>query len=134
MYRVYLFLHLFFAMLWIGGMLYTSLFLQPAAREAEEKCRDQILPRSMGKFFLGVWVSILVLFGTGMALWHTFRPDFFKNPLFHIKLLLFAIMVLNFAYIHLYLYRRKVYHSIPTLVGINLVLGILVVMIITYVR
>jgi len=134
MYRVYLFLHLFFAIMWIGGMLYTSLFLQPALREAQENCKEQIFPKAMGKFFMGVWVSILVLFGTGMALWHGFRTDFSQNPLFHIKLLFFAIMVLNFAYIHLYLYKRRMYHSIPVLVGLNLILGVLVVMIITYVR
>ncbi|RUM31669.1 MAG: hypothetical protein DSY42_02330 [Aquifex sp.] len=134
MYKTYVFLHLFFAIVWIGGMFFNLLFLTPALRSAEENCRKEVAPKVLGKFFWTVWLSIIILFGTGMALWHKFRPDFFTNSLFHFKLLLFAIMVLNFIYIHAFLYRKRLLDQIPVFIGINLILGILIVMIITYIR
>ena len=75
-----------------------------------------------------------MLFLTGMAMWHNYRHDFSSNTLFHIKLLVFAVMVINFAYIHLYLFRKRIYGSIPPLMAFNLILGTLVVMIITFIR
>ncbi|NPA32517.1 MAG: hypothetical protein GXO04_02695 [Aquificae bacterium] len=134
MFRTYLFLHLFFAIVWIGGMFFSLLALHPALRSADENCRKQVAQKALGRFFWAVWVSIVVLFITGMALWHKFRPDFSQNPLFHFKLLLFAIMVLNFLYIHAFLYRKRLTDQIPLFIGINLVLGTLIVMIITYIR
>ncbi|WP_461832040.1 hypothetical protein [Aquifex sp.] len=134
MYRTYLFLHLFFAIVWIGGMFFNVLFLSPALRSAKEDCRQDIAPKVLGKFFMSVWLAIFILFGTGMAMWHKFRPDFNTNPLFHLKLILFAIMVINFLYIHLFLYRKRLFSQIPIFVGINLILGTIIVLIITYIR
>jgi len=133
-YKAYLFLHIFFAIVWIGGMFFNVLFLVPALRNVPEDCRKEIADRALGKFFLVVWLAIVVLFSTGMALWHDYRQDFSQNPLFHLKLFIFGIMTLIFAYIHLYLYRKKLFSSIPVFVSINLILGTLIVMIITYIR
>ncbi|WP_461829300.1 hypothetical protein [Aquifex sp.] len=134
MYKELLFLHLFFAILWIGGMIYSLVFMRPALGKVDDNCRTTLLQNTWGRFFYAVWLSIVVLFLTGMALWHKFRPDFSSNTLFHLKLLMFAIMVLNFAYIHLYLFRKRIFGSIPVLMTINLVLGILIVMVITFIR
>ncbi len=134
MYKELLFLHLFFAILWIGGMIYSLVFMRPALGKVDEDCRVSVLQNTWGRFFYAVWLSIIVLFLTGMAIWHQFRPDFSKNTLFHLKLLMFAIMVLNFAYIHLYLFRKKIFRSIPVLMTVNLVLGVLIVMVITFIR
>ncbi|WP_164930773.1 hypothetical protein [Aquifex aeolicus] len=133
-YKAYLFLHIFFAIVWIGGMFFNVLFLTPALRSASEDCRKEVAQRTLGRFFLVVWLAIIVLFTTGMALWHGYRKDFSQNPLFHFKLFLFGIMTLIFIYIHLYLYRKRLFSSIPVFVSINLILGTLIVMIITYIR
>ena len=99
MIRSLLFLHLFFATLWVGGMAYTLLFLRPSLKSLPEGPKQSLVQNLYGRFFLGVWLSILVLFITGFGLWHGYRKDVSSNFLFHLKLLLFAIMVLNFAYI-----------------------------------
>lgn len=134
MYKELLFLHLFFAILWVGGMIYSLVFMRPALGKVDENCRNNVLEHTWGRFFYAVWLSIVVLFLTGMAMWHKFRPDFTNNTLFHLKLLMFAIMVINFAYIHLYLFRKRIFRSIPVLMTLNLILGILVVMVITYIH
>ncbi len=134
MYKELLFFHIFFAILWIGGMIYSLIFMRPALERVDENCRVTIIQNTWSRFFYAVWLSIIVLFLTGMAIWHQFRLDFSKNPLFHLKLLMFVIMVIIFAYIHLYLFRRKIFSSIPTLMMINLILGVLIVMVITFIR
>jgi uncharacterized membrane protein len=135
MYKSMLFLHIFFAIVWIGGMVFNLLFLHPALKDIkQEEVKGAIILRTLGRFFLGVWLSIAVLFLTGMWMWHSVRTDFSTNTLFHIKLFIFGIMVFNFAYIHLYLFRKKIFKPIPNFVWINLVLGTLVVLIITYIR
>lgn len=129
-----LFLHIFFATVWIGGMVYSLFFLRPALNTlSQESQRKELLKRVFGRFFPAVWLSIVVLFFTGMALWHGYRRDFTQNPLFHLKLFIFAIMVLIFSYIYLFLYRKENFKNIPTLIGVNLLLGIFILLIISYI-
>lgn len=135
MYRSMLFLHILFAMVWIGGMAFNLLFLHPALkRMSQENTRKEVVSEVLKRFFLGVWLSIAVLFLTGMWMWHSVRPDFSSNPLFHIKLFLFGIMVINFTYIYFWLFRKGLLPHIPNFVWINLILGTVVTMIITYIR
>jgi len=135
MYKSLLFLHIFFAMVWIGGMVFNLLFLHPALRDlSQEEVRKKVARKVLKRFFLAVWLSIAVLFLTGMYMWHSFRPDFSANTLFHIKLFIFGIMVLNFTYIYFWLLRKELFRHIPNFVWINLVLGILITLIITYIR
>jgi len=128
-----LFLHLFFATLWVGGMAHTLLFLRPSLGAIPEAQRRQFLKSLYGKFFLAVWISIIVLFITGMGLWHGYRKDFSSNFLFHLKLFLFAVMVFNFSYIYLFLYRKDRLPAIPTLVGINFLIAVFIYMIISWI-
>jgi uncharacterized membrane protein len=130
-----LFLHIFFAMLWIGGMVFNLLFLHPVLKNLKnEELKRETARKVLRRFFLGVWLSIGVLFLSGMWMWHSFRPDLSQNPLFHIKLFLFAIMVVNFSYIYFYLLRKELFKHIPNFVWINLLLGTLITMIISYIR
>ena len=128
------FLHLFFMALWIGGMIYTLLFLRPSLQSLKrEEDRADLLRRLYGRFFAGVWLAVAVLFISGMGLWHGYRKDLSTNPLFHFKLFLFALMVLVFSYIYFFLFRKGRYSTIPNLVWINLALGTLIILIITYI-
>ncbi len=129
------FIHLFFAILWIGGMVYSLLFLKPSLKElTNEEQRQRLLRSVFSKFFPAVWLSILVLFITGMGLWHGYRRDFSANPLFHTKLFLFALMILVFTYIYFFLFRKNKLLHIPNLVWVNLLLGIFILLIITYIN
>ncbi len=135
MYKSALFLHILFAMVWIGGMVFNLLFLHPSMKELkQDETKKKLAGKVLKRFFLGVWLSIAVLFLTGMWMWHSVRVDFSSNPLFHIKLFLFTIMVINFAYIYFYLFRKQLYRHIPNFVWINLFLGVLITLIITYIR
>ncbi len=130
-----LFLHLFFAVVWIGGMIYSLLFLRPSLKEiAQQETKDKFLRAVLSKFFLTVWISILVLFISGMGLWHGYRRDFTENTLFHTKLFLFGLMVFLFFYIYFFLFRKNKPTHIPNLIGVNLFMGILILLIITYIR
>ncbi len=130
-----LLLHIFFAMVWIGGMVFNLLFLHPAMKSIKnDETRKEVAGKVLRRFFLAVWLSIAVLLLTGFGLWHTYRPDLGSNPLFHIKLFLFSIMVINFIYIYFYLFRKQLFRHIPNFVWINLILGILITSIITYIR
>ncbi len=135
MYKSMLFLHIFFAMVWIGGMVFNLLFLHPVLKKAKpEDTRRSVAEGVLRRFFLGVWLSIAILFLTGMWMWHSVRTDFSTNTLFHIKLFLYGIMVLNFTYIYFFLLKKKLFSHIPNFVWINLVLGLLITLIITYIR
>ncbi len=129
------FLHIFFAILWIGGMVYSLLFLRPSLKElSNEEQRQRLLRSVFSRFFPAVWLSIAVLFITGIGLWHGYRKDFSENSLFHTKLFLFALMTLVFAYIYFFLFRKNRLSHIPNLIWVNLFLGVLILLIITYIR
>ncbi|MCS7262619.1 MAG: CopD family protein [Aquificaceae bacterium] len=127
------FLHLLFATVWIGGMVYSLLFLKPALKELGKEQKQNLLREVFSRFFPAVWLSILVLFITGMGLWHGYRRDFSQNPLFHVKLFVFALMVLVFAYIYFFLYRKGKLSHIPNLIAVNLVFGIFILLVISYI-
>ncbi len=134
MVKAVLFIHILLAIFWIGGMIYTLLFLHPVAKELKEEERKKLARKVQGRFFIGVWGAILGLLITGFYLWHGYRPDFSENGLFHLKLLIFFIMFLNFSYIHAFLYRKGKFKDIPVFIWINLIFGIAVVGIITFIR
>ncbi|ADC89101.1 integral membrane protein-like protein [Thermocrinis albus DSM 14484] len=134
MIRSLLFLHILFTCLWVGGMIFTIFFLRPSLRELTDTAKRGLLTSLYGKFFAGVWLAILLLFLTGMAMWHGYRRDFFSNTLFHVKLFLFGIMVIIFSYIYFFLYRKGRFNAIPPLVGVNLFLAVLILLIIVYIR
>ncbi len=133
--KSFLFLHILFVTVWIGGMVFTLLFLRPALESLRNK-EDKVvfLQKLYNRFFSAVWLSIFVLFLTGMYLWHGYRRDFSENILFHLKLFLFLLMVLNFFYIYFFLFKKGRFSLIPNLVWLNLVFGVLILITITYIR
>lgn len=134
MVRALLFLHILSAAVWIGGMIYSIFFLRPSLKEiGQDEQRRKLLHSVFSKFFPAVWLSIILLFLTGMGLWHGYRKDFSENPLFHAKLFVFALMVLVFAYLYFFLFKRGRISQIPNLIAVNLFLGLLVLAIITYI-
>lgn len=63
-----LFLHLFGATLWLGGMGFVLLALRPAAfAELEPPLRQRLLLAALGRFFPLVWTSIALLWGSGVG-------------------------------------------------------------------
>lgn len=133
-----LLLHLLGAIVWVGGMFFAHFCLRPAAIEAlAPPQRLPLMEATLRRFFRYVAASVLLLLGTGFAL---FLPVGFRQaPVgWHIMLTLGIAMALVFAYIWAALYPRlrehcaneawplagQVLNSIRRLVALNLVLGL----------
>ncbi|MGB8182951.1 MAG: CopD family protein [Stellaceae bacterium] len=63
-----LILHVFGAVIWVGGMFFAHFMLRPAAAALEPVIRLPLMRRALARFFPWVWVSIalLLLSGGGM--------------------------------------------------------------------
>lgn len=63
-----LLLHIWAAIIWIGGMFFAHFMLRPAAAPLEPSIRLPLVRRALARFFPWVWVSIalLLLSGAGM--------------------------------------------------------------------
>jgi len=135
--------HLLAALIWVGGMFFAHMALRPAAMELDPPLRLKLMARSLGLFFNWVWLSIIVLLGTGLFL-IGMMGGFGSMPLYIV--LMFAIgvvMMIIFALIYFAPFRKlknalesadiksagAAMNRIRFLVTINLGLGLLTVII-----
>ena len=66
MYDILRLLHLAAAIVWLGGMTFMLLALRPAAQALlEGPVRARLMGRIWQRFFVAVWVSIVVLLASG---------------------------------------------------------------------
>jgi putative copper resistance protein D len=71
LYVVTVFIHILFATLWVGGMLFMSLMLIPALRAQGDPRLTATLIRAVGKLFhRWGWAALGILLLTGLALLH----------------------------------------------------------------
>lgn len=63
-----LLLHVWAAIVWVGGMFFAHFMLRPAASPLEPSVRLPLMRRALARFFPWVWVSValLLLSGGGM--------------------------------------------------------------------
>ena len=63
-----LLLHIWAAIVWIGGMFFAHFMLRPAAAPLEPGIRLPLMHRALARFFPWVWVAValLLLSGAGM--------------------------------------------------------------------
>ena len=100
-------LHILAAIIWIGGMFFAVLVLRPAAGPLEPPERLDLWRRVFARFFPWVWLSLVLLLGTGY--WMIFEGfgGFAQLP-HHIHLMhgIGCLMVL--IYLHLWFapYKR----------------------------
>ena len=139
-----LFFHILAAVIWVGGMFFAHQMLRPAAGPLDPALRLALWRRVFSRFFPWIWAAVVVLLasGFGMIIWG-FGGFAAIGMHVHIMLALGIIMMMIFA--HLYFapwkrYRRaldagdlpgaqKQLDQIRRLVGVNLVLGLIVVVI-----
>jgi len=130
-------LHLVAVLIWIGGMLYTLFVLRPSLEVLEDK-KPVFMKKIMDKFFPLVWLAIFILLLTG-----GYKAHFFINfPVFIAKLVIYTVMVINFAYIYFGLYKKLpsaenklvIMNSITNLIKINFILGLIVIFLIVSIR
>jgi len=133
------FLHILGFTVWVGGMFFAHNALRPvAAVTLEPPQRLTLLAGVFAKFFLWVWISIALIFGSGLAM----MAGMGKPPL-HVTLMfvLGVLMMLIFAHIFFAPYRRlkravaaqdwktggASMATIRKMVAVNLIIGLLTI-------
>lgn len=136
-----LFLHLISVVIWVGGMIFAYQFLRPAAAAVlEPPQRLNLWVNTFARFFPWVWVAILLLPITGY--WMIAKIGGFAAIGINIHLMQAVGIVMIAVFLHVYFapYKRlkqlvaaqnyaeagKQLQQIRLLVGINVVLGIVV--------
>lgn len=98
--------HVFATVVWIGGMFFAHMILRPAAQTALDPVgRLKLMKRVFGSFFVWVWLSILLLWGTGYGILfglYAGKPGTHVHAMMGIA----GIMTLIFALIYFLPYRR----------------------------
>ncbi|MBB3101944.1 CopD family protein [Azomonas macrocytogenes] len=136
-------LHVLAAMLWVGGMFFAWMVLRPsAAAILQPPERLKLWVTVFRRFFLWVWLAVLVLPMSGMGIWHMRFAGFVGAPGYvHIMAGLYLMMLAVFLRIALQLFPRleqavnsedwpnggNILGRIRHLVGVNLSLGLLTV-------
>lgn len=142
---VYILLHLVSAVIWVGGMFFAYMFLRPVAASQLEPPQRLTLWRAVfAKFFPFVWLSVVLLPITGylmlFAIWQTMAA----TPVYvHLMNAIGIIMILIYMHVYFAPFKKlsnavaiqdwpaggKALNQIRQLVGINTILGLLVIVI-----
>lgn len=135
--------HLLAAVIWVGGMFFAYNALRPAAAQTlEPPLRLELWVQVFRRFFVWVWLSIAILLVTGY--WMLFQYfGGFANAGIHVHIMHAAglLMVIIYMFVFLAPYRRlrqavivqdypqaaANLNQIRVLVGVNTVIGMLVI-------
>lgn len=146
MVSVALILHLFTAVVWIGGMFFAYMALRPvAAARLEPPQRLVLWTDVFGRFFPWVWLAVVLLPVTGLWLVFSVFGGMGTSPLYvHVMLGIAVLMILIFLHVFFAPYRRlkaavaredwpaggRELATIRKLVGTNLSLGLLLILVV----
>lgn len=138
-------LHVVSVVIWVGGMIFAHQFLRPVAAQQLEP--PQRLPLWVGvfsRFFPIVWIAIVLLPLTGYFMMFSIWHGFAGTPIYvHIMNGIGTLMILIFLHVYFAPFKRlkkavaaqtwpeagKQLNMIRTLVGLNMSLGIVVIVI-----
>ena len=138
-------IHVLAAVIWVGGMFFAYNFLRPVAGKLLDP--PQRLPlwvHVFGKFFPYVWIAIIALPLTGYWMMFKMFGGMGSAPIYiHLMNGLGTVMILIFLHVFFAPYRRlkqavteqnwpeggKKLAQIRILVGVNMVLGLIVVVV-----
>ncbi len=145
-------IHLLSIIVWIGGMVFATYFLRPAAAKLEAPERLRLMHEVLGRFFNAVlWAAGLAV-GTGVWMIARIAKQTvqagvkFTLPIeWMVMAVLGVVMLLIFGHIRFALYKRlsravtaaawpaggAALASIRTWVTVNLVIGVLIVLVTT---
>ena len=136
-------LHVLSAVIWVGGMFFAYMAMRPAVVEViEASQRGALWCHTLSRFFKWVWVAVILLLVTGY--WMIFSAfGGMAGAGWHIHAMQTLGLVMMLLYFHVYFapFRRlkqavanqdpqeggRQVGKIRKLVGINLVLGLIVV-------
>lgn len=138
-------LHLLATVIWVGGMFFAYMALRPvAASLLEPPQRLPLWSQTFARFFPWVWVAVISLLVTGLWMVYSVFDGFGRAGLY-VQLMsgIGALMMLFFLHVFFSPYRRMqqalVANDFPeagrrlaqirVVIGINLLLGLLVIVI-----
>ena len=143
-------LHILAIVVWIGGMVFAQFFLRPAAMQLEPPQRIRLMHGALQRFFAAVLVAIAFVLASGLwmigrAAKETVQAGLgFNMPLdWTIMATLGLVMMGIFGHIRFALFKRlsqavaasdwpaggAALASIRTWVGINLAIGVVIIVI-----
>ena len=138
-------LHVFFVVVWVGGMFFAYLCLRPSAAPLSTPERVALWGRVLGRFFNWVLLAVPLILVSG--LWMAYEQDAFDgfDPRIHIMMGLGILMMLLFLHVYFAPFRRlqkalaagdaegasKQVASIRRLVALNLSIGVVVIAVAT---
>lgn len=138
-------LHVASVVIWVGGMIFAHQFLRPvAAMQLEPPQRLPLWVGVFSRFFPIVWITIILLPLTGYLMMFKLWGGFAGAPIYvHIMNGLGTVMILIFLHVYFAPFQRlkkavaaqtwpeagKQLNMIRTLVGVNMSLGLIVVII-----
>ena len=135
-------LHLFAALVWVGGMFFAYLAARPVLAELDTQLRARLWVGIFRRFFPWVWGAIVVLLTTGVYLVTSSFESFANAPPFvNIMMGLGILMMLIFGHVFFAPFKRlqqavatgddalakKSMGLIRKLIALNLSLGLVVV-------
>lgn len=140
-------LHVLSSVIWVGGMFFAYLVLRPiAAIQFEPPQRLTLWSNVFSKFFPWVWVAVVLLLGTGFWL-ITNKFGGMKNVGVHIHIMMSMGIIMALIFMHVFFApTRKLAKAVAEsnweeagkklaqiriLIGLNLIIGIAVVVIAT---
>jgi uncharacterized membrane protein len=143
MISLYILLHIISAVLWVGGMFFAHVCLRPiVAGQLEPPQRLKLWVGVFGRFFPIVWGAIIILLSTGYLMIFAIWQSMAATPIYvHIMNGLGIIMVLIFMQVFFAPYKRlknavlnenwpeggNALAQIRMLVGVNIIIGMLVI-------
>ena len=136
-------LHLLSAVVWVGGMIFAHSSLRPAAVQVlEPPLRLELWVQVFRRFFVLVWLSIVIVLATGYWMLFNYFAGFAGAGL-HIHIMHGAGLLMVMIYLHVFFvpYRRlrqaviiqdyplagAQLNQIRKMVGINILIGLLVI-------
>jgi uncharacterized membrane protein len=137
-----LIVHIFSAMVWVGGMFFALIVLRPASRVLEPGVRFELWARALKRFFSWVIAAIVLLLISGYTMVFGIFGGFAGLPLYIDAMMVIGIaMMLLFFHIYFAPFRRlesavprrdlteagKQLNQIRWLVTVGLTLGLITI-------
>ena len=136
-------LHILAAVIWVGGMIFAHACLRPSAVQVlEPPLRLELWVQVFRRFFVFVWISIALILITGYWMLFNYFGGF-EGARLHIHIMHGAGIIMVMIYLHVFFspYRRlrqaviiqdyplagAQLNQIRKLVGINILIGLLVI-------
>ncbi|MBT8120475.1 MAG: CopD family protein [Gammaproteobacteria bacterium] len=138
-------LHLLAAVVWVGGMIFAHNSLRPAAAQVlEPPLRLELWVQVFRRFFVLVWISIVLILATGYWMLFNYFGGFAGAGI-HIHFMHGAGIIMVLIYLHVFFapYRRlrqavivqdyplagAQLNQIRRMVGINILIGLTVIVV-----